>query len=138
MEVAILRDARERVSRCGLRPTRQRIDLAVVLFSKGCRHVTAEALHAEVAGSGIRVSLATVYNTLRAFTQAGLVRQVVVDGARVYFDTNMEAHHHFFHEENGALVDIPADDIRVSALPDAPDGTEISRVDVIVRVRSEA
>lgn len=128
-------DMREQLAHAGLRPTRQRIALAGVLFAHGCRHVTAEALHAEAARAGVRVSLATVYNTLNAFTQAGLVRQVAVDGARVYFDTNAVPHHHFFDEGSGELADIPAEQVEVAAVPEPPSGAEISRVDVIVRVK---
>lgn len=135
MERSALKDAHETVTRAGLRPTRQRIELASVLFAKGCRHLTAEGLHAEAARAGVRVSLATVYNTLNAFIDAGLVRQVAVDGARVYFDTNVDAHHHFFDEDSGQLEDIPADRVAVSALPDPPEGADITRVDVVVRVK---
>lgn len=131
----MLNNAHDLVVRSGLRPTRQRIELAGVLFAKGCRHLTAEGLHAEAARAGVRVSLATVYNTLNAFIDAGLVRQVAVDGARVYFDTNVDAHHHFFDEDTGMLEDIPADRVSVAALPDAPAGADITRVDVIIRVK---
>jgi Fur family iron response transcriptional regulator len=135
MERTALKDAHELMARSGLRPTRQRVELASVLFSRGCRHLTAEALHAEAARAGVRVSLATVYNTLNAFIGAGLVRQVAVDGARVYFDTNVDAHHHFFDEDTGLLEDIPAEQVAVAMLPNAPEGAEISRVDVVVRVK---
>jgi Fur family iron response transcriptional regulator len=135
MDRTQLKDAHQLVAQSGLRPTRQRIELASVLFAKGCRHLTAEGLHAEAARAGVRVSLATVYNTLNAFIDAGLVRQVAVDGARVYFDTNVDVHHHFFDEDTGMLEDIPAEQVAVSALPSAPDGVDITRVDVIVRVK---
>lgn len=128
-------EARDRLAAAGLRPTRQRLGLATVLFEQGCRHVTAEALHAEAARAGVGVSLATVYNTLRAFTQAGLVRQVAVDGSRVYFDTNIGPHHHFFDEASGDLTDIAGEHIVIEGLPEAPEGSEVARVDVIVRVR---
>jgi len=138
MDRTATREAREVVVRAGLRPTRQRVELASVLFAKGCRHVTAEGLHAEAAQEGVRVSLATVYNSLNAFIAAGLVRQVAVDGARVYFDTNVEAHHHFFDEDTGLLEDIPAERVAVSAVPEAPPGAEITRVDVVVRVKRKS
>jgi Fur family iron response transcriptional regulator len=138
MDRSALKHAHETVARAGLRPTRQRIELASVLFAKGCRHLTAEGLHAEAARAGVRVSLATVYNTLNAFTGAGLVRQVAVDGARVYFDTNVDAHHHFFDEDTGRLEDIPAAQVHVSALPEPPHGAEVTRVDVVVRVKRRA
>lgn len=119
----------------GLRPTRQRLALGRLLFEGGDRHVTAEALHAEAASAGVRVSLATVYNTLHQFTDAGLLRQVAVDGGRTYFDTNTDEHHHFFHVDTAELVDIPGGGVAVTGLPDVPEGAELDRVDVIVRVR---
>jgi Fur family iron response transcriptional regulator len=126
--------ARERLHAVGLRPTRQRLALARLLFENGDRHVTAEQLHGEAAAATIPVSLATVYNTLHQFTEAGLLREVVVEPGRSYFDTNNADHHHFFCEANGLLQDIPAREVTVSGLPLAPDGTEIRRVDVIVRI----
>ncbi len=126
--------ARERLHVVGLRPTRQRLALARLLFENGDRHVTAEQLHGEAAAAAIPVSLATVDNTLHQFTDAGLLREVVVEPGRSYFDTNNADHHHFFCEANGLLQDIPAREVTVSGLPLAPDGTEIRRVDVIVRI----
>jgi Fur family iron response transcriptional regulator len=126
--------ARERLHAVGLRPTRQRLALARLLFENSDRHVTAEQLHGEAATAAIPVSLATVYNTLHQFTEAGLLREVVVEPGRAYFDTNNADHHHFFCEANGLLQDIPAREVTVSGLPLAPDGTEIHRVDVIVRI----
>ncbi len=120
----------------GLRPTRQRLGLGRLLFEGGDRHVTAEQLHDEAAAAGLHVSLATVYNTLNQFTTAGLLREVVVESGRSYFDTNTSDHHHFFHEDNGELQDIPGEQVHVADLPAAPSGTEIARVDVIVRVRT--
>ena len=118
----------------GLRPTRQRLALARLLVGDGQnRHVTAESLFALTGGVGEKVSLATVYNTLRAFCAAGLMNEVVVDGARSYFDTRMDDHPHFYWEDSHTLTDAPADQVLISALPLAPDGTEISRVDVVDR-----
>lgn len=117
-----------------LRPTRQRLALARLLFDGCDRHVTAERLHEEALAADVKVSLATVYNTLHQFTAAGLLREIVVDGTRSYFDTNTTDHHHFFVEGSGRLSDIPAEDVIVSSLPTPPEGTRISRVDVIVRV----
>ena len=127
--------ALDRLKAAGLRPTRQRLGLGRLLFDGGDRHVTAENLHEEAATAGLRVSLATVYNTLNQFTEAGLLREVVVESGRSYFDTNTSDHHHFFFEGSGQLQDIPGDQVRVTDLPGAPAGTSVSRVDVIVRVR---
>jgi Fur family iron response transcriptional regulator len=125
----------ERLRKAGLRPTRQRSALATLLFTGEMRHVTAETLHGEALAAGEPVSLATVYNTLHQFTEAGLLRQVTVDGSRTYFDTNTGDHHHFYREEDGALIDIAPDTIGVSGLPTPPEGCRLERVDVIVRVR---
>jgi len=127
-------NALERLRRVGLRPTRQRLALARLLFDKGNRHLTAEQLHGEAIEAAVRVSLATVYNTLHQFTTAGLLNEVVVEPGRSYFDTNVDDHHHFFFEESGQLQDIPGDTLLVSALPQAPSGTAIRRVDVIIRL----
>lgn len=125
-----------RLREVGLRPTRQRNELADLLFRDGNRHLTAETLHAEAVGKGIRVSLATVYNTLHQFTHAGLLRQVMVDATRSYFDTNTTEHQHFYYEDDGTLSDIPgSEEISVGQLPDAPDGTQVARVDVVVRLK---
>jgi Fur family transcriptional regulator, iron response regulator len=127
--------AAERLRAAGLRPTRQRIELAAHLFTGGYRHVTAESLHDEVAKAGSKTSLATVYNTLHQFTAAGLLRQVVVDAARGYFDTNTGDHQHFFLEDEGTLIDIPGEAIRVAGVPTPPPGMAVDRVDVVVRVK---
>lgn len=118
----------------GLRPTRQRLALAHLLFAGGDRHVTAEMLHEEALARKVRVSLATVYNTLHQFTGAGLLREVAVEGARAYFDTNTSNHYHFFCEHSGRLMDIATGSIRIEGLPEAPEGMTISRVDVLVRL----
>ncbi|MFQ5783397.1 MAG: iron response transcriptional regulator IrrA [Alphaproteobacteria bacterium] len=128
-------EALKRLRAANLRPTRQRLALANLLFSGGDRHVTAESLHKEARARRVRVSLATVYNTLHQFTKAGLLREVVVDATRSHFDTNTSHHHHFFREDGQHLSDIPGDSVRIDDLPPPPEGTEISRVDVVVRVR---
>lgn len=124
----------ELLRRAGLRPTRQRLALARLLFDAGDRHVTAEKLHEEAIAADIPVSLATIYNTLHQFTTAGLLREIVVDASRSYFDTNTSEHHHFFHEDNSRLEDIPGEQVVVAELPPAPPGTSVRRVDVIVRL----
>ena len=124
----------DRFRAAGLRPTRQRLALARLLFQGRDRHVAAEELHAEALAASVRVSLATVYNTLHQFTAAGLLREIVVAGGRSYFDTNVTDHHHFFFEDSGRLEDIPGHLVAISALPDPPAGTAVRRVDVIIRV----
>lgn len=120
----------------GLRPTRQRVALAALLVGDGHnRHVTAESLFAASSGAGQKVSLATVYNTLRAFCDAGLMQEVMVDGTKSYFDTRVDDHPHFFWEDDGSLTDAPADELKITDLPQAPDGVEIARVDVVIRLR---
>ena len=124
----------QRLRQSGLRPTRQRLALGALLFGAGDRHVTAEALHGEAVASGQRVSLATVYNTLHQLRQAGLLRELAVDGTRTYFDTNTSNHNHFYLESQGELVDIPSTCIRVDGLPEPPAGMRIAHIDVVVRL----
>lgn len=120
----------------GLRPTRQRVALAELLVGDGRhRHVTAESLFEAARGGGASVSLATVYNTLRAFCDAGLLQEVTVDGSKSYFDTNTHDHPHFYWEDEGRLSDAPAEQLVITRVPDAPDGAEIASVDVVIRLR---
>ena len=128
----------ERLRAAGLRPTRQRLALSRLLFEGKDRHVTAEQLHAEASGASIRVSLATVYNTLHQFTARGLLREIVVDAARSYFDTNTRDHHHFFFEGSGGIEDIPGEEIVFVKLPKPPAGKAVNRVDVVVRIDDES
>jgi len=108
--------------------------LARLLFEQGDRHVTAEQLHGEAVEAAVGVSLATVYNTLHQFIEAGLLREVVVNSGHSYFDTNVSDHHHFFFEDTGRLLDIPGEYVAVSGLPKPPAGAAIRRIDVIIRV----
>lgn len=128
--LARLRDAK-------LRPTKQRLALAKLLFEPGYHHVTAEILFEQAQAAGVKVSLATVYNTLHQFTSAGLLREVVVNSACTYFDTNITGHHHFFFEDSGELIDIDGANVDIRGLPKAPDGARISRVDVIIRLSGQ-
>ncbi|KMK63769.1 iron response transcriptional regulator IrrA [Puniceibacterium sp. IMCC21224] len=124
------------LDRAGLRSTRQRVTLAALLVGDGQnRHVTAESLFASARDQGTRVSLATVYNTLKAFCDAGLMQEVTVDGSKSYFDTNTHDHPHFYWEEDGRLTDAPLDQLEIARLPTAPDGAEIASVDVVIRLR---
>jgi Fur family iron response transcriptional regulator len=124
----------ERLAAAGLRPTRQRLALTSLVFGQGERHLSAESLHDEALRAKVPVSLATVYNTLRRFTECGLLREVLVAPGKVYFDTNDADHHHFFFEGTGILEDIPADHVTLSKLPPTPAGSNVSRVDVIIRL----
>ena len=128
-------DVKSMLREVGLRPTRQRMALGWMLFGKGDRHVTAEMLYEEAVKAKVTVSLATIYNTLHQFTDAGLLRQVAVDGSKTYFDTNVSQHHHFFIESENDLVDIPHSDVVVGRTPIPPEGYIVTRIDVVVRLR---
>ena len=128
-------DVKAMLRTVGLRPTRQRMALGWMLFGKGDRHVTAEMLYEEAVKAKVPVSLATIYNTLHQFTDVGLLRQVAVDGSKTYFDTNVSQHHHFFIESENNLVDIPHSQVVVGHTPMPPEGYEVVRVDVVVRLR---
>jgi Fur family iron response transcriptional regulator len=130
-------DVRAMLRDVGLRPTRQRMALGWILFGKGDRHITAELLYEEAHKAKVPVSLATIYNTLHQFTQAGLLRQVAVDGQKTYFDTRASDHHHFFVEDENLLLDIPATESMLEKLPTPPPGYKIARVDVVVRLKRE-
>ncbi len=131
----VAESASTRVRLAGLRPTRQRVSLATLLFRRGDRHVTAESLHEEAAEAGVRVSLATVYNTLHQFTDAGMLNEVVVDSGKAYFDTNTGDHQHFYVEDSGELIDIPGEHISIAGVPTPPKGMAVERVDVVVRIK---
>jgi Fur family iron response transcriptional regulator len=128
----------ERLKRAALRPTRQRTALASLMFTGGDRHMTAEQVYAEAQAAGVQVSLATVYNTLNQFTEAGLLREVVMGPGKSYFDTNTTEHHHFYFEQTGELCDIPGQSVALARCPAAPDGTEITRIEIIIRVGTAA
>ena len=128
-------DVKSMLRDVGLRPTRQRMALGWILFAKGDRHITAEMLYEEASKAKVPVSLATVYNTLHQFTEVGLLRQVAVDGSKTYFDTNISQHHHFYIEGENDLLDIPDADVVVGKTPIPPEGYEVARIDVVVRLR---
>ncbi len=134
-ETSIEMCVESRVREAGLRPTRRRIALADLLFAKGDRHLSAEELHEEAQEAGVVVSLATVYNTLHQFTEAGLLRILAVEGSRTYFDTNISDHHHFFVEGENRVMDIESAPVTVSNLPEPPEGMEIANVDIVIRLR---
>ena len=132
------RNVRDRLHSAGLRPTRQRMALGWLLFGKGDRHLTAEMLYEEATRAKVPVSLATVYNTLHQFTDVGLLRQIAVDGSKSYFDTNISTHHHFFVEGDNTVFDIPETDVVVGRTPTPPEGYEVARIDVVVRLRRKS
>lgn len=132
------RDSSELMRAAGLRPTKQRRALVGLLFGKGERHLTAEMLYEEAIKATIPVSLATVYNTINQLADLGLLRRVSVDGAKTYYDTNVSNHHHFYFESSHELADIPNAELLIGAMPDIPDGYEIARVDVVIRLRSKS
>ncbi|TDL81775.1 transcriptional repressor [Palleronia sediminis] len=135
---ASLRKGTDWLSQASLRPTRQRIALAALLVGDGeDRHVTAEGLHLASRSAGQKISLATVYNTLRAFCDAGLMKEVRVEGARSYFDTRTDEHPHFLFEDDGSLTDAPAEDLEIARLPELPEGTRLASVDVVIRLRRD-
>jgi Fur family iron response transcriptional regulator len=131
-------DVKSMLRSVGLRPTRQRMALGWLLFGKGDRHLSAETLYEEATRVRVPVSLATIYNTLHQFTEAGLLRQVGVDGSKAYFDTNISDHHHFFVEGDNELLDIPDANVGLDRMPVAPEGYEIARIDVVVRLRRKS
>ncbi|PST26938.1 transcriptional repressor [Mesorhizobium plurifarium] len=135
MTKAMHMSSQERLRNSGLRPTRQRVALADLIFAKGDRHLTVEELHEEAVEAGVPVSLATVYNTLHQFTEAGMIRVLAVESAKTYFDTNVSDHHHFFIEGENEVLDIPVSNIHIDNLPEPPEGMEIAHVDVVIRLR---
>lgn len=128
-------DLRAKLAAADLRPTRQRMALGWLLFAKGDRHLTAEMLHEEAKASRVPISLATIYNSLHQFTEAGLLREIAIDGSRTYFDTNVGEHHHFLVEGANVLIDIPEVAVDLLRLPSPPAGKRIAQVEVIVRLR---
>jgi Fur family transcriptional regulator, iron response regulator len=127
-----------KLRRSGLRPTRQRVALAALLFAKGDRHLTVEELHEEAVAASVPVSLATVYNTLHQFTEAGMIRVLAVESNKTYFDTNVSDHHHFFVEGRNEVLDIPVSNIEIGNLPTPPEGMEIAHVDIVIRLRPKS
>lgn len=118
----------------GIIPTQPRIRIGAVLFSKP-QHVSAEQLLALVNSVEEKVSKATVYNTLGLFAAKGLLHEVIIDPTKVFYDTNLEKHHHLYHVDTGELEDIPYDQVKIKQLPDLPVGTVLEDVDIIIRLR---
>ena len=126
-----------RLQAAGLRATPKRIAIGGLLFDGVDRHVTADDVATIARRAGVRVSLATVYNTLNQFVAAGLMKRITMDTDRTYFDTNVSDHHHLFFEEDGVLHDIPGDTVRVEGLPPIPAGSKVRAVEVIVRMTGD-
>ncbi len=136
-DLSTLAEFAEQLRLAGLRPTRQRVAIAALLFDGRHRHVSADSLTEEITAAGLRVSGGTVYNTLNQFTEAGLLRRVLVHNEYSLFDTNTDHHHHFYEASNDQLLDIPNDDVILAKLPQAPDGHEIKAVDVVIHIQSK-
>ena len=128
----------EKLNAAGLRPTKQRLGLARLLFERPHDHITAEQLHKDAHDARMKISLATVYNTLNQFSEVGLVREVVVESSHSYFCTNPAPHHHMYNEVTGEITDIPADQVQLTTLPDLPNGLKVDTIDVIIRVNNNA
>ncbi|WP_297295066.1 iron response transcriptional regulator IrrA [uncultured Methylovirgula sp.] len=126
---------RPMLEKYGLRATRQRLGLAKLLFSKGNRHITADVLAAEAHDARMFASLATVYNVLNLFAEVGLVRSFTVEGGKTIFDTNTTDHCHYFYEDTGRVTDIAANNLNIASQFTPPEGYEIAKVDVVVRLR---
>jgi len=127
--------AADRLREHGVVPTEQRVGIARVLFSCAT-HFSAEQILARVNAASARVSKATVYNTLRLFREKGLLREVIVDPSRVFYDPNMAPHHHFYNLDTGVLTDIPAEQIHVSGVPRLPAGMVEEGIEIVIRTRS--
>ena len=129
------RDMAQQLRAAGITPTQQRVQIAEILFARP-RHLSADQILAIVNSRGSSASKATIYNTLGLFARKGLVREVIVDPARVFYDSNTSAHHHFFNIDTGELTDIDAGKVVVTELPALPGDTEPAGIDIIFRVRS--
>lgn len=122
------------LERHGINPTQQRVAVTLTLFLRGV-HMSAEEVYREINGTDQLVSKATVYNTLGLLAEKGVVREVIANPSKVFYDPNTSPHHHFYNEETGELTDIDGNRVRVEGLPPLPAGADLQGVDVIVRVR---
>lgn len=130
------RDVLSKLKECGILPTQQRLEVAEILLEKP-QHLAADQIIETLRRQGRRVSKATVYNTLKLFSERGLVRELHVDASRRFYDSTTHAHHHFFNVESGELRDIPHDQVRILDLPTLPEGTEQASIEVLIRVRDK-
>ena len=120
---------------CGILPTPQRVEVAQILLRKP-QHLSAEQIIERLGATGSTVSKATVYNSLKLFTECGLVKECVVDPERVFYDSSTQAHHHFYNADNGELTDISSASVEISGLPELPAGTQLEGAELIVRIRN--
>jgi Fur family iron response transcriptional regulator len=118
-------------------PTQQRVEIASVLLAKP-QHLSAEQVMRQVNRERAVASKATIYNTLGLFASKGLIREVIVDPDKIFYDSNVEPHHHFYHVESGQLTDIALSDLKIDRLPEAPADSSVESVEVIVRLRSKS
>lgn len=130
-----LQEISDRLKKVGLRPTRQRLNIGRLLFGATHRHITADDLFQEIQTTGEQLSLATIYNTLHHFSEVGLLRRICTGSERVYFDTDTGDHHHFYVQDEDRIVDAPAGDTIINRLPEAPEGYEITKVDVVIHLK---
>jgi Fur family iron response transcriptional regulator len=127
----------EKFRECGINPTQQRLAIAQILFARP-QHLSAEQLLQSLQGDTTYVSKATVYNTLALFAEKGLVREVIVDPSKVFYDSNTHQHHHFYNVDTGALIDFNHADLALESLPQLPEGCEMDGVDIVIRVKQAA
>jgi Fur family iron response transcriptional regulator len=128
------KEVTQRLQQAGVSPTQQRMEIAQILFARP-QHLSAEQVLNIVNAQGPVVSKATVYNTLGLFARKGLVREVIVDPTKVFYDSNTSEHHHFYNVDTGNLTDIEPHSLKLESMPTLPDGTQAEGVDVIIRVR---
>ena len=126
----------DKLKKAGVTPTQQRVEIGQILFARP-QHMSADQVLSVVNESGPLVSKATIYNTLGLFARKGLVREVIVDPSKVFYDSNTSEHHHFFDMDSGELIDIEADSLRLETMPSLPEGTQAEGVDIVIRVRSD-
>ena len=135
--IVVDRDIAEQLREVGITPTQQRVQIAEILFARP-QHLSADQILAVVNSNGPIASKATIYNTLGLFARKGLVREVIVDPSKVFYDSNTSAHHHFYNVDSGELTDIDAREVMIPNLPDLPANTQPAGVDIIFRIRESS
>lgn len=127
----------ERLKKAGVTPTQQRVEIGQILFAKP-QHMSADQVLTVVNKTGPLVSKATIYNTLGLFARMGLVKEVIVDPTKVFYDSNVTDHYHFYSMDSGELIDIQGEQLRLERMPNLPEGMEAQGVDIVIRVRNAA